>query len=73
LAQSTTEAIAMEALAVQIMTVECEFCHQTNELVANYVSETQEVHCSRCGGEMGTLKDLRIDTQPETLAAAHYG
>jgi hypothetical protein len=41
------------------LTATCDFCWTINELTITAVADEQQVHCSTCGAELGSLGDLR--------------
>lgn len=42
--------------------IRCDFCSTHNELTVRDVVESQLVHCSQCGGVLGSIASLREAT-----------
>lgn len=49
----------MHAANLSRVTTTCRQCGTLNELTAADVPEGQEIYCSRCGGALGTWRELR--------------
>jgi hypothetical protein len=44
--------------AIRLMAT-CDFCWTINELTVSAVPDEQQVHCSTCGGALGSLGELK--------------
>ena len=41
------------------LTATCDFCWTINDLTISDVPDEQQVHCSTCGGSLGSLGELK--------------
>ena len=41
------------------LTATCDFCWTINELTISDVPDEQQIHCSTCGGSLGSLGELK--------------
>ena len=59
------------------LTATCDFCWTINELTISAVPDEQQIHCSTCGGSLGSLGELKHRTddlrarEPDRTMADH--